>query len=133
MAASVRRAAPISRRASGRDRMLPVEYPAARNVNPRTTTPSGAASTVGIEMTTTARRWAADAALAALVIGVELTMSFATLKWHGGAASRPGPFGIILLVTGGIALLARRRYPGAALAVVLGATLGAGALGVHFA
>jgi len=113
--------------------MLPREYPAARNVNSRTTTPDEATGNVGIAMTTTARQRAADAALAALVIGVELTMSFATLRWHGGAASRPGPFGIILLVTGGIALLARRRYPGATLAVVLGATLGASALGVGFA
>jgi len=84
-------------------------------------------------MTTTARQRAADAAIAALVIGVELAGSLAAPRWHGAAASRPGTFGIILLVTGGLALLARRRYPGTVLAVVLGATLGATALGVHFA
>ena len=84
-------------------------------------------------MTTTARQRAADAALAALVIGVELAVSLGSLKWHGTRASQPSPFGMILLVTGGLALLARRRYPGAVLAVVLGATLGANALGARFA
>jgi signal transduction histidine kinase len=84
-------------------------------------------------MTTTARQRAADAAIAALVIGVELAGSLAAPRWHGATASRPGTFGIILLVTGGLALLARRRYPGTVLAVVLGATLGANALSVHFA
>jgi len=84
-------------------------------------------------MTTTARQRAADAALAALVLGVELAASLTSLKWQGTRASQPGPFGIILLVTGGLALLARKRYPGAVLAVVLGATLGANALGARFA
>ena len=68
-------------------------------------------------MTTTARRWTADAALAALVLGVELAASLAAPHWHGAKESRPGTFGIILLVTGGLALLARRRYPGTLLAV----------------
>ena len=84
-------------------------------------------------MTTTARQRATDATLAALVIGVELGVSLGTSRWHGAAASRPGTFGIILLVTGGLALLARRRYPGAVLAIVLAATLGADALGAHAA
>jgi signal transduction histidine kinase len=84
-------------------------------------------------MTTTARQRATDAALAALVIGVELGVSLGTSRWHGAAASRPGTFGIILLVTGALALLARRRYPGAVLAIVLAATLGADALGAHAA
>jgi signal transduction histidine kinase len=79
-------------------------------------------------MSTTARRWAVDAALAALVIGVELAASLSTFRWHGAPQSKPPAFGIILLVTGGLALLARRRYPGAVLAVVLGTTLGANAL-----
>jgi hypothetical protein len=47
--------------------------------------------------------------------------------WHGAKESRPGTFGIILLVTGGLALLARRRYPGAVLAIVLAAAVGRGA------
>jgi len=84
-------------------------------------------------MTTTARRWTADAALAALVLGVELAASLAAPHWHGAKESRPGTFGIILLVTGGLALLARRRYPGTVLAIVLGATLGATALGARSA
>jgi len=84
-------------------------------------------------MTTTARQQAADAALAALVIGVELAAALATPHWHGAKGSQPGTFGIILLVTSGLALLARRRYPGAVLAVVLGTTLGATALGARAA
>jgi signal transduction histidine kinase len=84
-------------------------------------------------MTTTARQRAADAALAALVIGVELAASLAAPHWHGAKESRPGTFGIILLVTGGLALLARRRYPGAVLAAVLATTLGATALGAQAA
>ena len=84
-------------------------------------------------MTTTGRQRAADTALAALVIGVELAASLAGPHRHGAKASRPGTFGIILLVTGGLALLARRRYPRAVLAVVLAATLGATALGARAA
>ena len=41
-------------------------------------------------MTTTARQRAADAALAALVIGVELAVSLAAPHWHG-AKEKPGP------------------------------------------
>jgi signal transduction histidine kinase len=82
-------------------------------------------------MTTTARQWAADAALAALVIGVELATSLAATHWHGAKESQPGTFGIILLVAGGLALLARRRYPTVVLAFVLGTTLGANALGAR--
>jgi signal transduction histidine kinase len=84
-------------------------------------------------MTTTAQRRAADIALAALVIGVELAVSLAHLKWHGQAESRPRTFGIILVSAGGAALVARRRHPDAVLFVVLAATLGAQALGVQFA
>ena len=43
-------------------------------------------------MTTTARQRAADAALAALVIGVELAVSLATPHWHGAKESRPGRY-----------------------------------------
>ena len=83
-------------------------------------------------MTTTARRLTADAALVALVIGAELAVSFGGYHGHDRVESRPGTFGIILLIAGGIALFARRRYPAAVLAVVLAATLGASALGVRF-
>jgi len=84
-------------------------------------------------MTTTARQRATDVAIAALVIGVELAASLATSRWHGAPESRPGTFGIILVVTSGLALLARRRYPVAVLAIVLGTTLGADALGARAA
>jgi signal transduction histidine kinase len=83
-------------------------------------------------MTTTARQQAADAALAALVVGVELAVSLGQVRWHGGAGSKPDPFGIMLLIIGGGALVLRRRYPGAVLGVVLAATLGASALGARF-
>lgn len=83
-------------------------------------------------MTTTARRWAIDAALAALVTGVELAVSLAPVQWNGQAESRPGSFGIMLLIIGGAVLAARRRFPRAVLGVVLAATLGARALDVGF-
>jgi signal transduction histidine kinase len=75
------------------------------------------------------RRWTADAALAALATGADLAVILGSRGHHGGHPSRVDPFGIILVVTGGLALLARRPYPATTLAVVLGATLGAGALG----
>jgi signal transduction histidine kinase len=83
-------------------------------------------------MTTAARRWAVDAALAALVTGVELALSLARLRWNGQAESRPSPFGIMVLIIAGAALVPRRRFPGAVLGVVLAATLGARALGATF-
>jgi signal transduction histidine kinase len=83
-------------------------------------------------MGTTARRWAADATLAAVVIGVELAVSLGGFHWHGRANSNPGSFGIALLVLGGVALASRRRFPVTVLAVVLAATLGANLLGVAF-
>jgi hypothetical protein len=82
-------------------------------------------------MTTATRRWAIDAALAALVTGVQLAVALAPLRWNGHAESQPGSFGIILLIIAGAALVARRRFPGAVLGVVLAATLGAEALGAH--
>jgi signal transduction histidine kinase len=82
-------------------------------------------------MTTAARRWAVDAALAALVTGVQLAVALAPWGWHGQAGSRPGSFGIILLIVAGAVLAARRRFPGAVLGVALAATLGAKALGAQ--
>jgi signal transduction histidine kinase len=82
-------------------------------------------------MTTAARRWAIDAALAALVTGAQLAVALAPLRWNGHAESRPHSFGIILLVIAGVALVARRRFPGTVLGVVLAATLGAHALGAQ--
>ena len=77
----------------------------------------------------TARQRMADAVIAVLATAAELAFALSAHHWHGQASPRPGVFAIILLVAGGMALLARRRYPRAVLAVVLVATLGATALG----
>jgi signal transduction histidine kinase len=82
-------------------------------------------------MTKTARQRVTDAGIAALAAGAGLGFSLARHQWHGPASGKPGPFGILLLIAGGAALLARRRYPRAVLAVVLAATLGAAALGAQ--
>ena len=82
-------------------------------------------------MTKTARRRVTDAGIAALVTGADLGFSLAHPQWHGQVSPPPNPFGIMLLIVGGAALLARRRYPRAVLAVVLAATLGAAALGAE--
>jgi signal transduction histidine kinase len=81
-------------------------------------------------MTGTARQWMTDAAIAAFAIAVEVGLALARPQWHSGPAdSHVNPFGIILLIAGGLALLGRRRYPRTVLAFVLAATLGASALG----
>lgn len=75
--------------------------------------------------------WLADAAIAAGVTGIELVWAYAGQRWwHGHHDSGPGAFGIVILVIGGLALTARRRYPAGVLAVTLAATFGAVALGV---
>jgi signal transduction histidine kinase len=81
-------------------------------------------------MTTQARRWAGDAAIAAAVTGVQVAAAYAIPGSHGHEYSRPGVLGLALLIAGGAALRARRRYPVPVLAVVLGTTLAAGALGL---
>src|SRR5215469_13898327 len=129
--ARLRRAARSRRRASGQDRSSWWSIPGCEKSTPGRRHPGRPAGSVGTAMTTTARQQAADAALAALVIGVELAALLAAPHWHGTKESQPGTFEIILVVTGGLALLARRRYPGAVLAIVLGATLGATALGAR--
>ena len=84
-------------------------------------------------MTKTARRWVTDAGVAALATGADLGFSLGRPQWHGQVSSKPNSFGILLLVVGGAALVARRRYPKTVLAVVLGTTLGAVALGADAA
>ncbi len=84
-------------------------------------------------MTSTARRRVTDIGIAALVTGADLGFSLGRPHWHGQVGRQPHPFGILLLIAGGAALLARRRYPRAVLAVVLAATLGATALGAEAA
>jgi signal transduction histidine kinase len=72
------------------------------------------------------RRWAVDAALAVAVTGLQLA------AWLGQAAhaghQRPGWADYLFLAAGGAALLARRRYPVAVLAVALAAAAGSVAL-----
>jgi signal transduction histidine kinase len=71
-----------------------------------------------------------DAAIAAFATAVDAGLALTHPHWHGGAAgSQLNPFGIVLLIAGGLALLGRRRYPRMVLAFVLGTTLGAAALG----
>jgi signal transduction histidine kinase len=74
-----------------------------------------------------ARRWAADAALAAAVTALQLAAWLAAAAHHG--QHRPGPAAYLLLGAGGACLLARRRYPAPVLAVALAAALAAAALG----
>jgi signal transduction histidine kinase len=79
-----------------------------------------------------ARGWRADAAVALAVTVVQLAAYSASLSWHGhdqGEGSWPS---YVLLSAGGLALLWRRRHATAVLAVSLGATLWAGALGGGF-
>jgi signal transduction histidine kinase len=73
------------------------------------------------------RRWAADAAIAAGVAGVQVAAWLAASAHHG--QHRPVLAGNLLLVVGAAALLLRRRYPVTVLAVALGAALAGAAAG----
>lgn len=83
----------------------------------------------------TGRQRAADAAIAAVVIALELGGSHASATWHQHQQAQhgapPGSLAYVLLAAGGLALLARRRYPVGVLAFVLATTLAAGALGAN--
>ena len=74
------------------------------------------------------RRWAADAALAAVVAAAQVAvwLAAASAPWP---AAEPGLAACLLLAAGAAALLARRRYPVPVLAVALAAALGAAAAG----
>jgi signal transduction histidine kinase len=74
------------------------------------------------------RRWAIDAAIAAVVIGVEVGGTYFAVSWHQRHGT-PGTWAYLVLAAGGLALLARRRYPVAVLAVSLAAALAASRLG----
>jgi signal transduction histidine kinase len=74
-----------------------------------------------------ARRWAADATIAVAVAGLQLAAWLAQATHHGHP--RPGIADYLLLAAGGAALLARRRYPVAVLAVALAAAAVSAALG----
>jgi signal transduction histidine kinase len=73
-----------------------------------------------------ARRWAADATLAVVVTGLQLA-AWVGQTSHAGHR-RPGWADYLFLAAGGAALLARRRYPVAVLAVALAAAAGGAAL-----
>jgi signal transduction histidine kinase len=70
-----------------------------------------------------------DAGIAALATAADIAFSVSRHQGHGQLSRQPGVFAILLLIVAGAALLVRRRYPRAVLAVVLAATLGATALG----
>jgi signal transduction histidine kinase len=70
-----------------------------------------------------ARRWAADAGLAAAVAAAQLGVWLAAASHHG--QQRPGLAAYLLLAAGAAALLLRRRYPVPVLAIALAAALAA--------
>ena len=70
-----------------------------------------------------ARRWAIDAGIAVGVTLLDLALSYSAQSWHGHRHSAPGWLGTLLIVAGGMSLLARRRYPVAVLAVTLAVAL----------
>jgi signal transduction histidine kinase len=76
----------------------------------------------------TARRWAVDAAIAAVVTAAQVSGALAS--WHHGR-SVTGPLPYVLLAVGGASLIARRRYPVGVLAVTLVTTLWASSESAH--
>ncbi|HEX4658023.1 MAG TPA: sensor histidine kinase [Streptosporangiaceae bacterium] len=76
-----------------------------------------------------ARRWAFDAALAAVVTAAEVGGSHSASSWGHHPHAAPGIAAYVVLVAGGASLLARRRYPVAVLAVALASALIAVRLG----
>jgi signal transduction histidine kinase len=66
---------------------------------------------------TAARRWAADAAIAAVVIAIQVGGTYASAGHHGRATAGIATY--VLLAIGGASLIARRRYPVGVLAVTL--------------
>jgi signal transduction histidine kinase len=74
--------------------------------------------------------YAVDIAIAVAVVAVELALGGATFGWqHQQVVHSPSWAGHRLIALSGLALIWRRRFPATVLAVVLAATLGAGALG----
>ncbi len=74
-----------------------------------------------------ARRWAVDSGIAVGVVGLQLATWLASSAHRGQAG--PGLGDYLLLAAAGAALLVRRRYPVAVLAVALAAAVGDAALG----
>jgi signal transduction histidine kinase len=69
-----------------------------------------------------ARRWAADAAIAVVVIAIQVGGTYASAGWHHGQAAA-GITTYLLLAIGGASLIGRRRYPVAVLAITLAAAI----------
>jgi signal transduction histidine kinase len=69
-----------------------------------------------------ARRWLADAGIAAVATGVSLAGSCAAASWHPHSPPM-NVVGWLLVIAGGATLAARRRYPAAVLGVTLAAAL----------
>ncbi len=77
----------------------------------------------------TRRGWAVDIAIALAVTAIQLVTAATGLAWqHGGHSAADWPT-YLLLTVGGMALVARRRFPVAVLAVSLATTLWVGAMG----
>jgi signal transduction histidine kinase len=97
-------------------------------------------STIPVPSAASRRRWLVDLAIAVAVTAAQLAALHLTPSWHGqhawsgpgGAASgaAPGWPAYLLLGIGGMALVARRRFPTAVLAVAVLAALLAGIRGV---
>ena len=81
----------------------------------------------GILAAPAGRRRLTDALIAAVVTAVEVGGSAAAGAHHDHPHA-PGVASYLLLAAGGVALIARRRYPAAVLAITLGSALGASAL-----
>jgi signal transduction histidine kinase len=75
-----------------------------------------------------ARRWAADAVIAAAVIAIQVGGTDASAGRHPGYAAA-GIVAYLLLAVSGAALIVRRRYPVGVLAVTLAAAIWPGAAG----
>lgn len=77
------------------------------------------------------RGYAADIGIALAVAAVQVAVGGVAVNWqHHQVVNSPDWTGFrLLLAVGGLALIWRRRFPAVVLAVVLAASLGAGALG----
>ncbi len=97
---------------------------------PQPATPGapGALAAPGSPVTSAAQRWLTDTLIAAVVTAASLAWTYSAASWrpHQGAANLAG---YLLLAAGGAALIARRRYPVAVLAVTLATTLLAESVG----
>jgi signal transduction histidine kinase len=71
-----------------------------------------------IRQLTANRRWLVDGGLALAVTAADVGLTYAS-QAHQQATSRPDALAYALLVIGGLALLARRRYPVTVLAIAL--------------